>query len=64
MNHPIPEPALDKHIAFLGSTGSGKTSSIKSAIVETALKNEERVLIIDPTSAWWGFASRQTSACR
>jgi hypothetical protein len=53
--HPIPEQALDKHIAFLGSTGSGKTSAAKSAIVEGALARGERVIIIDPTGAWWGL---------
>lgn len=30
---PIPAVALDKHIAFLGATGSGKTSAAKSAFV-------------------------------
>lgn len=54
-NNPIPPVALDKHIAFLGSTGSGKTTAAKSAIVEGALSRKERVLIIDPTGAWWGL---------
>lgn len=55
MKHPIPDAALDKHIAFLGGTGSGKTSGAKSGIVERALDAGERVLVIDPTSAWWGL---------
>lgn len=52
---PIPPNALDRHIAFLGATGSGKTSAAKSGIVEPALANGERVCIIDPTAAWWGL---------
>lgn len=55
MKFPIPDAALDKHIAFLGGTGSGKTSGAKSGIVERALDAGERVLVIDPTSAWWGL---------
>lgn len=55
MNLPIPEAALDKHIAFLGGTGSGKTSGAKSGVVERALDAGERVIVIDPTSAWWGL---------
>src|SRR5262249_7963862 len=51
----IPDVALDKHIAFLGATGSGKTSSAKSGVVEPALEAGERVLMIDPTGAWWGL---------
>lgn len=52
---PIPDIALDKHVAFLGATGSGKTSAAKSGIVEPALEAGERVLMIDPTGAWWGL---------
>lgn len=52
---PIPKPALDHHIAFVGKTGSGKTGSAKSGIVEPALRAEERVCVIDPTGAWWGL---------
>jgi len=51
----IPEAALDKHIAFLGATGSGKTSAAKSGVVEPALAGGERAVIIDPTGAWWGL---------
>lgn len=55
MTYPIPIEALDKHIAFLGGTGSGKTSGAKSGVVEPSLEAGERVLVIDPTSAWWGL---------
>lgn len=55
MKDMIPEAALDKHIAFLGATGSGKTSGAKRAVVEPALEAGERVVIIDPTGAWWGL---------
>lgn len=54
---PIPWAALKTHTAILGKTGSGKTSAAKSGIVERALDLEERVCVIDPTSAWWGLRS-------
>jgi DNA helicase HerA-like ATPase len=51
----IPDAALDKHIAFLGTNGSGKTSAAKSAIIEPALEAGERVINIDPTGVGWGL---------
>jgi len=33
----IPPSAIEKHIAFLGATGSGKTSAAKRGLVEPAL---------------------------
>lgn len=51
----IPAGATEKHIAFLGSTGSGKTSAAKRGLVEPALDAGARVLILDPTGAWWGL---------
>lgn len=54
--HPIPDQALDNHIAILGKTGSGKTYTAKG-IVEMLLAAGKRVCIIDPTSAYWGLRS-------
>ena len=51
----IPPGATEKHIAFLGATGSGKTSAAKRGLVEPALAAGRRVCIIDPTGAWWGL---------
>src|SRR5882724_4678465 len=51
----IPAGAIGKHIAFLGATGSGKTSAAKRGLVEPALAAGHRVCILDPTSAWWGL---------
>lgn len=51
----IPTAATEKHIAFLGATGSGKTSAAKRGLVEPALKDGRRVCILDPTGAWWGL---------
>ncbi len=53
----IPEAALSQHIAVLGKTGSGKSTGIKSALVEPALERGRRVCIVDPTGAWWGLRS-------
>lgn len=50
----IPESALKKHIAILGTNGSGKTSVAKSQVVEPALAAGERVCCIDPTGVMWG----------
>ena len=54
-NRTIPVASLDKHIAFLGATGSGKTSVAKAIIIEPALDRNERVIIVDPTAAYWGL---------
>lgn len=51
----IPTGAREKHIAFLGATGSGKTSAAKRGLVEPVLADGGRALILDPTGAWWGL---------
>ncbi|MFT4117442.1 helicase HerA domain-containing protein [Bradyrhizobium sp.] len=56
---PIPKSALEHHIAVLGKTGSGKTATSKSAIVEPELTAGGRVAVIDPTGAWWGLRLAQ-----
>jgi len=54
---PLPDAALSQHIAVLGKTGSGKTFAAKAVIVEPLLEAHRRVLIVDPTDAWWGLRS-------
>jgi len=54
MAFPIPESALDQHIAILGKTGSGKTFTAKG-ITEHLLTRKRQVCVLDPTSAWWGL---------
>jgi hypothetical protein len=58
--HPIPDSALDKHVALLGMTGAGKSSVIKTAIVEPDLEADRRVLIITPKDDWWGLRLNRT----
>lgn len=53
-NHPIPPGALDKHIAILGKTGSGK-SNLAKTIAEDILARGARVCVVDPTGTWWGI---------
>ena len=54
---PIPELALEQHIAVLGKTGSGKTSTGK-LIVEHVVAQGHRVCVLDPIkSDWWGVTS-------
>ena len=43
----IPEAALEQHIAVLGKTGSGKTSTAK-LIVEQVVPRGARVCVLDP----------------
>ena len=54
MSHPVPPGALDKHIAILGKTGSGK-SNLAKTIAEDLLARGARVCVIDPTGTWWGL---------
>lgn len=53
----IPDIALSQHIAILGKTGSGKTSTEK-LVVEHVVAEEYRVCILDSIkSDWWGITS-------
>ncbi|TIN36793.1 MAG: DUF87 domain-containing protein [Mesorhizobium sp.] len=47
-------PFLDKPTAIVGTTGAGKTFAAKGA-VEQLLELGRRVIIIDPTGAWYGL---------
>lgn len=47
-------PFLDRPTAIVGTTGAGKTFLAKSA-VERLLDLGRRVIILDPTGAWWGL---------
>lgn len=52
----LPPAALEAHVAILGKTGSGKTYRAKG-YVEDLLREGRRVVILDPTDAWWGLRS-------
>ncbi|WP_319798281.1 hypothetical protein [Nitrobacter sp.] len=59
MKYPLSAAALAQGIAFVGKTGSGKTTSAKGGI-EDVLRHDERarVCILDPTKHdWWGLTS-------
>lgn len=51
----IPTEMRVRHIAVLGTNGSGKTAAAKSQIVEPVLAEGGRVIVIDPTGVWWGL---------
>lgn len=53
----LPESVLGQHVAILGKTGSGKTSTAK-LLVEQVIDAGARVCILDPVkSDWWGLIS-------
>lgn len=53
----VPMEALAQHVAVLGKTGSGKTSTAKLAI-EQVVAAGARVCVLDPIkSDWWGMTS-------
>lgn len=54
MKHPIPEQALDDRLAFVGTSGSGKTYGAGTA-VERLLAGGARVVIVDPLDVWHGL---------
>jgi hypothetical protein len=51
---PIPNAALDDRLAFVGTSGSGKTFAAKGR-VETLLEMRHRVVIVDPLDVWFGL---------
>lgn len=54
----IPESALDDRLAFVGTSGSGKTYGAGTA-VERLLASRARVVIVDPLDVWWGLRLRE-----
>lgn len=54
MNHPIPAAALDERLAFVGTSGSGKTYAAGTC-VERILDAGQRAVILDPLGVWWGL---------
>lgn len=52
--YPIPYSALDDRLAFIGTSGSGKTYSAGTA-VERLLSSGAKVVIVDPLGVWWGL---------
>lgn len=59
MKNAIPEAVLQQHTAFLGKTGSGKTSTAKLAVEQIVRNNPAaRICVMDPIkSDWWGLTS-------
>lgn len=52
--YPIPTAALDDRLAWLGTSGSGKTYNAGGG-VERLLSAGARVVIVDPLDVWWGL---------
>ena len=50
----IPKQALDDRLAFVGTSGSGKTYAAGTA-VERLLTASAKVVIVDPLDVWWGL---------
>lgn len=54
ISYPIPDAALDDRLAFIGTSGAGKTYSAGTA-VEKLLVSKAKAVIIDPLGVWWGL---------
>lgn len=50
----IPDKGLDDRLAFVGTSGSGKTYAAGTA-VERLLTKGAKVVIVDPLDVWWGL---------
>ncbi len=48
------DAVVERHLAVLGKTGSGKTYAAKG-IVERLVHRRRRVCVVDPTGVWWGL---------
>ena len=57
----IPLEIMATHVAIVGKTGSGKTYTAKG-LVERLLEANRRVIVLDPTGAWWGLRSKADGA--
>jgi hypothetical protein len=53
-SYPIPNDALDDRLAFVGTSGSGKTYAAGTA-VERLLDRRARVVVVDPLDVWYGL---------
>ena len=60
MKYPIDDDILDGRLAFVGITGSGKTTAAKGG-VERLLQLQRRVCIVDLVGAWWGLRITQNA---
>lgn len=54
MTYPIPRELLDDRLAWVGTSGYGKTYNA-SAGIEHVLARKHRVVISDPLDVWWGL---------
>jgi SpoVK/Ycf46/Vps4 family AAA+-type ATPase len=50
----LPLDALDERLAFVGTSGTGKTYAAKG-FVERLLAHGAQVCIVDPLGVWWGL---------
>jgi uncharacterized protein len=50
----LPLDALDERLAFVGTSGTGKTYAAKG-FVERLLSHGAQVCIVDPLGVWWGL---------
>jgi hypothetical protein len=54
MKPTVPQIALDDRLAFIGTSGSGKTFAAKG-LVERLLAMKNRVVVVDPLDVWFGL---------
>lgn len=54
MTFQFPQAALDDRLAFVGTSGSGKTYAA-GELAERLLSSGSRVVVVDPLDVWWGL---------
>lgn len=59
MRYPIPSEAFDDRIAFVGTSGSGKTYAALGALARLLKMSGSRAIMVDALGAMWGLRAQE-----